>query len=203
MKTLIINSPIEFVLLGPVGSRMSVLAKSEQASVNLIAHYIIEYEKGEKIKYFSSLFLRLSDSPEIHYIKSNSINNLSNANYSDQPSTSDKDDPRKSRMIFCWNGFSNLKDTSFVQDEFSQYTSDIVKALIEEDKDEVEWVIAPIVYRCTKINEKYQNKIRFLRLVLNVIFIVLMITFILSSYELIKHSDFLLPNPPRPTSVPY
>lgn len=48
MKTLIISSPIEFVLLGPVGSRMSVIAKSEQASFNLIGSYIIEYEKGEK-----------------------------------------------------------------------------------------------------------------------------------------------------------
>lgn len=88
-------------------------------------------------------------------------------------------------MIFCWNGFSNPEDRNFVQDEFSQYTSDIVKALIEEDKEEVEWAIAPIIYRCTKINEKYQNKIRFLRLVLAVIFIVVMVTFILVMSTLI------------------
>jgi hypothetical protein len=157
---------------------MALLAQSKGASADLIGGYIVSYEKGEKP--ISSLFsfVGLSDRPKIHQLKSQAIKNLSG----DDKSDIDKDsDPRKSRMILCWRGLSSSEDTDLIEKEFSSYTSDLAKALVEQDLREVEWFLAPTIYRCAKINEKhrYRDRVKLLKLVLGIIVAVFVMIFVL------------------------
>ena len=86
-------------------------------------------------------------------------------------------DSRKSNFIFAWRGYSSSTIEERVAKEFNISLPDIQKAIRERDTQGIEIILSPLIYRCTKENERRLNFHRQLQIVL-VIYIIVALIFL-------------------------
>ncbi|NET26343.1 MULTISPECIES: hypothetical protein [unclassified Okeania] len=139
------NSPIDFILIGLKEDDLCVLVKNDKLTIDFIGEYIARYENREKPQpttWWNSLLklLHILSSAKVYCIKSYAIENLLN-----------KNDERSINYIFCWRGRCRKKDIYSVKEILNLQIQSIQLSLINNDKEKLIWHLAPIIYKCTQI----------------------------------------------------
>lgn len=143
------NSPIEFLIIGSLNGRDRVIVKSNNAGLDLL---------GVSVKYpndFSYIDMPLSS---LTLGRSRQLNVISSHPIADFNPKSDK---RQSEMKFAWVGNCTSFRKKEIQALFEQSLSDLRYAFIDLDETSIEWSIAPLIFQCTKENERHLRMRRF------------------------------------------
>lgn len=135
-----IQSPIEFVLVGPFGTERGVLVQSSDASIDLVAHAQKERDDEPTPRRISWLSRQarpiVVSSPSVH-----------------PDLVSRETDHRQSELTLVWRGESGAiaLDRRFrprIQSCLATHGADLVNALYEGSTSRVIWALAEVVDMC-------------------------------------------------------
>ena len=162
------NSPVEFLVAGPRGSRNGILIRSEDLKTDLIG--FAARERGHKKQ-----LLRISSLVSSRARRMNSVRSSSLRMVDDDPYLIH--DERESEYKFCWIGECSSSDWGAIEEVFILYIEDILKGLQEANSDLVEWSIAPVVLRCSEAKSRIQ-RFRYLQLAVIGIYLITALGFL-------------------------
>jgi hypothetical protein len=151
-KALLLASPIEFALIGPSGGRDKVLLRSPNVGLDLIG---LAAEGADWKKRRSStdiLALIFGGTKQLNIVASFPI-----------ADTNPNRDGRPSEFSFVWKGFASNLGIERVERTLNLQLPHLYLAIKGSDISEIEWAIAPIIYQCTKADER---RMRFRRTLL-------------------------------------
>lgn len=138
------NSPIEFVVSGPVGGRDRVLLRSEGASLDLTALSSQNMGFEHRLRRPDPLIaLFAGRGRQINVVTSMTV-----------PDFERDTDSRQSSLSFAWVGFSSPSQTEHIRKTFNQCIPDLLDALKAEAIEDIEFSVAPIVLVCSDANER-------------------------------------------------
>lgn len=150
------HSPIEFVVSGPLGGRDRVLARTENAGLDLVALSAQIQELGRQQRRRSDPFAGLFGAGrQVQAVSSMPI-----------PDFDPEADSRRSRLSFAWAGLSSPVGMERVKEALDTGLPDIHAALNSGDPEEIGYAIAPIVLTCSEMHERRQRSARAMRLLL-------------------------------------
>jgi hypothetical protein len=163
------NSPVEFLVAGPRGSRNGILIKSDDTKLDLIGFAAREsghnkYSEGILLLFYTFFPFLYSQSRRKNSVKSSSLRMVDC-----DRSLIRGHDERDSEYKFCWIGECSPSDMFAIEKVFNLYIEDVLKGLEDADNDLVEWSIAPVVLRCSQAKLRLQ-KTRNLILAITVIY---------------------------------
>lgn len=149
------NSPVEFVVTGPMGGRDRILVRSENAGLDLIgkAMHFDGYRNDVKP---SSVLSQILGEPA-------RLNSVVGGYVSD--AVSDIDD-RNSRVTFTWRGHATSRSAAEVHKAFFIFYKEIYAAYYYGEEGDVELQISPLIYQCSLANEKSAHSRRLMKLLL-------------------------------------
>ncbi len=150
----IVDSPVEFALAGPVGSRDRLLVRSRDAALDLIGLAA----QGMELKYRkrnNAFFDLLIPGRELNFVTSFSA-----------PDTSPDADRRHSLYSFAWRGYASDFDVERVRHALNLQLPDLYNAFQAASLDEIQWALGPIIYQCSRINDR---RVRFRRVLVSVV----------------------------------
>jgi hypothetical protein len=133
-----LNSPVEFVIVGPSGGRDGILVRSNNAGLDIIGLAAEGADGRPSADILSVLFL---NSDQLNVISSYSVHD-----------TSPKRDSRISELKFAWKGFASPTSISKINEAFNLHLSDLYRAIKSQDVQELELAIAPVILSCTRAN---------------------------------------------------
>lgn len=151
---MMLKSPVEFVLVGPLEGRDRVLLRSPEAGLDLIG-LAAENPRSmwhSKPDPFSLFF---SDSKQLNIVSSFPLADLD-----------PESDARQSTFSFAWKGYSSSGALERVKDTLNLHAPDLHRGIKNQDTSEVEWALAPVIYQCIQVNERRLRLRRMLWLVL-------------------------------------
>ncbi len=154
-KTFVFDSPVEFVLIGVVGKKRAVVAKSRGAQLDLVAYAQRDRDDNENVNwlYQSSaivFILPFSTSIRLHPLTVDSSPAVFPRNH-----TFDK---RATECTLVWRGLECTGDTSRIKEELDIRINDIVEALEQESSSQLEWALAPVIDQCHRTIVHFKNK---------------------------------------------
>lgn len=137
------ESPVEFVLVGTVGLKRAVVAKSKGAQIDLMAYaQRYKYNDDDMINRFNFLSLPFINNFHIYPITV------------DSPPTDCKNnhefDNRASEYTLVWRGARSLDYKDKIEYELRMRILDIVDALENESQTQLEWALSPVIDLCNK-----------------------------------------------------
>lgn len=144
------NSPVEFLLAGPKGSRNGILIRSDNLKTDLIGFAAKGRYYKKHVLHISSIFP--SQTRRMYSVRSSSLRMV---DYDFD--TIRSHDDREFEYKFCWIGECGLKDQFVVEKDFNLFINDILKGLESADNDLVEWSIAPVVLSCLEAKLRIQR----------------------------------------------
>jgi|SRR5579859_3359465 len=139
-STIVIQSPVEFLITGAAGPHDRVLVRSENCQLDLIgfAQQPRNNEAREQAP-GSGVFEAFSrDRNKMQYVESLPLSR-------GQRSGDDRDSTYK----FCWVGYASRSQRERILDVFQRQTADLEDALEGQDSEKISWAMAPIVYQCS------------------------------------------------------
>lgn len=138
------NSPIEFVISGPVGGRDRVLVRTEKASLDLVA-LSSQNTDFECRRPSSDPFVALlgGRSRQLNVISSMTV-----------PDFRRDTDSRRSSLNFAWIGLASTIRTEQIRKTFNRCLPDLFHALETGTEDDVEFSVAPIILACSEAHER-------------------------------------------------
>jgi hypothetical protein len=143
----------EFVLIGPVGERDKILARSDSAGMDLIG-YAMDKDDSDEEKSETRLFdLFLGQNRSLHRVSSWPVQNA-------EPD----EDERKSSYRFAWVGKCSSRDLRAIEKSFNANVFDISRAITYEDSEQLELSLAPMLLRCSRADDKFRRRLRLIRL---------------------------------------
>lgn len=148
------NSPVEFVVSGPVGGRDRILIRSENAGLDLIGKAIRRGEKQRR-NMASSFFTLFKPDQSLNTVVSGFVSDV-------RPEIDD----RYSMLAFTWRGRATSSGVRRVEEEFRRFYVDIHFAYMRRDEDDVESQISPLIYQCSLEDQRSTNSRRFARYLL-------------------------------------
>lgn len=139
---LIVDSPIEFVLIGTMNNRRIVLAKSRDAKIDLLSSQIDEAVNFSSKKILLNLkFSKKALAVDSKFIRKSGMDRYDN-------------------LKFVWRGLANKQDIAHLRDTINMSASlmyiDINK---KNQKDELEWLIAELIYLANDFNSRRYHKL--------------------------------------------
>ena len=149
-----LDSPIEFVLIGPFGSERGVLVQSTGATIDLVAHAQRKYVDKHRSRAIPWLYSK----SQPFVITSPGV----------PPDVVSRDaDSRSSELTFVWRGAGGAPnlDERFgheLQGCLSNHSIDIINALYEGSTSRVTWALAEVVYLCRQ-HEALKHRRRLIR----------------------------------------
>lgn len=173
IKTILVeNSPIEFVLIGPNPVAKGVIAKSKNASIDLIGasassnFYDEIYIERSTLSLVSRLFLI----ENTYGVRSSMLKNI----------TPRSKRSRRSEYEFFWRGFAQDRELEKIKIELRESATDIFLSLKEKNSSAFDWHISRIVKLCYDANRK--SKMRraysiFTAGIVAILYIVIVITY--------------------------
>ena len=149
-----LESPIEFVLVGPFGTERGVLVQSTGATIDLVAHAQKELARKSDWSPFFWLSRRLEP---IVVVCSGGQPHL----------VSREADPRESELTFVWRGEGGAVrlDEEFrsrLQACIVQHSVDLINAIYEGSTSRVTWALAEVVDLCRE-HEALKHRRRLFR----------------------------------------
>lgn len=140
------GSPVDFVLVGPRGSRIGLIARSEAYRLDLLGFTVSTMAGGAAAKYRSyrrpqsSLISTLLDA-----------SNTTQMNVVECEPIDDPINPYDDRLVsyrFSWIGKCSEERRRDIQSLLDTRISDMYRALRTEDPEHIEWSISPMIYLC-------------------------------------------------------
>jgi hypothetical protein len=141
----------EFVLIGPLGDKDRVLARSDAVGMDLIG-YAMDKDSSDENKSTPPFPLSLlSPNRSFHRISSWPVHNP-------EP----EHDKRKSSYRFAWVGKCGSGHLELIKKSFNANILDISQAISEGDREQLELSLAPILFKCNRANVFYERRQRLL-----------------------------------------
>jgi hypothetical protein len=146
----------EFLLIGPLGERDKILARSDAVGMDLIGYAMDKDDSDEdrsgSTSVFDMYFGFLASKRQLHRVSSWPVQNP-------EP----EEDSRKSSYRFAWVGKCSRYDLLSIKKSFNANILDISRAISEDDHEQLELSLAPILLRCSKANESFRRRQRLMR----------------------------------------
>ena len=137
------NSPIEFAISGPAGGRDRILVKSENAGLDLIGLAAQPGSESHRKSSSDLLSAVLGKTRQLNFVTSFPLDDI------------DRDsDSRSSKFGFAWQGYASQLGMEKVQKTLNLQLPEMHRAIRNKDLQEIEWALAPLIYRCTEANER-------------------------------------------------
>jgi hypothetical protein len=159
-NAIVIESPIEFAIVGPSDSRDKVLVKSKGAGLDLIG-LAAEAWSSNELPRPPDPILSLWERRQLNVVKSFPARDVSS-----------NSDTRSSRFSFAWIGLASRDGIQLIEKSLNLYLPDLHKAMRERDEAGIEWAIAPVIYTCTMANQR-RRRIRSMLLAAAALYILL------------------------------
>jgi hypothetical protein len=172
-NVILVDSPVEFILIGPIYDNLKVLVKSKNAGIDLIG--FSQDENNNEYVNGSSLFLT-SLMPQKVYSRETEQLNHNNFIYDNFT-----EHYRDSTYKFIWRGVKNNRFNDIIEKTFNMRLYDIVSAIRNEDLDTLEWHLAVVISLCnTSILEKQKrrNRMLFIGIVYSLIIVITLLVYI-------------------------
>jgi hypothetical protein len=137
------NSPIEFVISGPLGGRDRILARSQAAGLDLIG---LAAQSGEDshVKPGGGPFsVMLGPARQLNSVTSFPMADL-NPEF----------DARGATFTFAWKGYVSAPGIDKIKEAFNASLPELHHAIRGNNAREAEWVLSPVIYCCTQANER-------------------------------------------------
>jgi hypothetical protein len=132
----IIHSPIEFVLIGPWEGRDMVLARSDNAGLDLLGFAVQKGIAQEPRAYSGS---SLGPYRYLNVVESYPVDSMQ--------ASSEK---RKASYRLVWEGYCSPMSRERINESFDTHVADIQSAIKSKSLEQIEWSVAPVVYLCTR-----------------------------------------------------
>lgn len=138
-SSIVVSSPIEFLIAGAAGRHDRVLVRSENCQLDIVG--FVQSGDAQR-RYPSSLtgvlgFLGWKSRP-MQSVASDPLRRGSRSG-----------DARESQYRFAWVGFVGSAQKDEIESLFLKLSADLEDAIQHGDKERVEWNIAPVIYRCS------------------------------------------------------
>ncbi|MGK4091552.1 hypothetical protein AB0Y29_16235 [Enterobacter hormaechei] len=134
-----LDSPVEFVLVGVIGNRRSVVAKSKGAKLDLIAY---AQRKGSKssgaLLHSNVLFF-----PKLTNLVPMAVDSQPKMFYRNHDS-----DTRASEWTLVWRGAAYNRHMDLIKKELELRIDSIVLAFETESLNSLEWALSPVIDLC-------------------------------------------------------
>lgn len=145
----------EFVLIGPVGKRDQVLARSEAAGMDLTGYAMDKDDTEDEVGGALLSSLLFGPKRQLHRVSSWPVNN-----------SKPEEDERKASYRFAWVGYCSRHDLQSIEKSFNANIYDISEAVSGEDRSQMELALAPILLRCSRVNDRLLRKRRLMHVFL-------------------------------------
>jgi len=151
------NSPVEFLVAGPRGSRNGILIRSDDLKLDLIGFAARERGHNKYSEDIPLLFYAFFPFVYSQPRRKNSVKSSSLRMVDYDRNLIRGHDERESEYKFCWIGECSPSDKFAIEKVFNLYIEDVLKGLEDADNDLVEWSIAPVVLRCSQAKLRLQK----------------------------------------------
>ena len=134
-STTLMNSPIEFVLIGPLRGRDRVLLRSDGAGLDLIG-FGTSGHRSDELQSPTGVFSIVFDRTKrwLNIVESGAVHDIDRVT-----------DDRKSHLRFVWVGACSESRRKTIEHELSRCGLDLSKAIREGDLTGIEMSVAPLV----------------------------------------------------------
>jgi hypothetical protein len=163
------KSPIELIIVGAKGKRNGVLVRTEDAQIDLIGFAIDDVEKLKNNSSSSFLFLLAPKSER----KMNSVDSYPIAHSNDQK------EQRKSDLRLSWVGLCSNKDREEISSVFQKYAADLQSGLEDNNIEQVELSLSPIIYHCQVANQRVRRQRQSAKLIIGLYILLALVMFVL------------------------
>ena len=145
------NTPTEFVLTGPVKGRDRILVRSDNAGLDLIGRAVQEglYSEHDGIPGIASVM----------FGKTRQLNVISSYPLPDKYPELDS---RESSLRFAWQGYASKLGIKIIEKSLNATLPELYRAIQENDIQNIELALSPVIYRCTEANDKRLRSRRFM-----------------------------------------
>ncbi len=151
-----VESPIEFVVIGPKGGKDGICIRSDNMMPDLLGFAIrsndIEEESAPTPSSVTLVYTVLfGTNRQLHLMTSVRL------------SQSDDKDTRGASLKLAWVGGASEIGTKRIRRAFDSAVLELQKSIDTGDVERLEWSLAPVLYECMGANERYKQRFRFLR----------------------------------------
>jgi hypothetical protein len=136
------QSSIEFVVIGPRGGRDAVLIRSENASLDLIG-FAAQKSFDTDLKSSPLYFPFVSSSRIMNVVESYPVEAYEG-----------NIEKRKASYRLAWTGYCSSLRRDQIHEAFNAHVADVQSGIKEEDVEQIEWSLAPVIYLCVKAHER-------------------------------------------------
>jgi hypothetical protein len=150
-NTIVIDSPIEFALIGPSKGRDKLLIKSRNAGMDLVGLARVAMDTDDKEPESESILNLLFNINSVKFVRSIPVSDA-------RPEF----DSRKSEYIFAWKGFASSNGVNRVRKALNLNAQELRAAIASSDSEHAEWSIASLIYLCAAAND---YRLRFRRVI--------------------------------------
>src|SRR5262245_30141314 len=150
-NAIILNSPVEFAIVGPAGGRDRVLVRSENVGLDLIGLVAQGPEARKDSSADDVLSLLIGDARQLNFVTSYPSRDIN-------PEL----DSRRSVYSFAWKGYASKLGVEKIERVLNLHLPDIERAIKEGDFREIQWAIGPLIYHSTQENERRLRRRRLL-----------------------------------------
>jgi hypothetical protein len=147
---LILDSPIEFVITGPLGGRDRLLVKSKEAGLDIVG--LAAAGRASSVGSSDLLSVLLGGSPPVNKVSSFPLDDIA-----------PESDSRASSYILAWRGHASPQSLGRVEKTLNLQLVDLQRAIKHRDKPELEFALGPVIYRCSLANERRLRSRRLLQ----------------------------------------
>jgi hypothetical protein len=161
-KAVILESPLEFALVGPHKSRDRVLVRSKNAGLDLIGLAAEAGDPFERPWPSSDIPFSLWSNRQLNIVKTAPVRDVGH-----------ETDSRLSKFRFVWNGLASKSAIEAVEKVLNLNLVELHRAVTMEDAEDIEMALAPVIYRCARANEQRLRSRRLLIVLLLVYGLVL------------------------------
>jgi hypothetical protein len=161
-KPIVVNSPIEFIILGTINNERAILVKSNSAQVDLQSslYKYIGYERFSPIP--KIFFNRNKDLKPIQIDSTKFISNKVKPNEIKLPNNTFD---RLDNLTFIWRGIQNKSNMELIQQTFDRNIMSIYKAYVSQDIETIEYEVSDLIFLCIESIRDKEIKIEKMRLI--------------------------------------
>jgi hypothetical protein len=139
------NSPVEFVITGPVKGKDRVLVRSENSSIDLIGKATqFEANFRSRTSWFSNIF---KPGRQINVVESSPV-----------PDMRQDVDSRTSLLRFAWVGQTTKQSYKRIEKAFTYSVPSILTALEDKDLEQVEIYLGRVILNCSEENDNWKRR---------------------------------------------
>lgn len=144
-KPVVVNSPIEFIILGTINNERAILVKSSNAQVDLQSS-LYKYVGHEKFRPLPKFFF--NKNKDLKPIQIDSTKFISNKVKPNEIKLPNNTFERLDNLTFIWRGVQNNNNMELIQQTFDRNIISIYKAYVNQDIETIEYEISDLIFLC-------------------------------------------------------